>query len=119
MDAIFFKLRTGCQWAALEVAGFGKNSTLYGWYSIWRDLKVFHNIYLMALNEYDECHGIDWTWLSLDCCMTKSPLGGESTGPNPTDRGKLGTKRSCLVDAVGIPLAICVAGANVHDMKLY
>jgi Transposase DDE domain len=41
--------------------------------------------------------------------------GGELTGPNPTDRGKPGTKRHVLVDANGIPLAILLSAANVHD----
>lgn len=39
-------------------------------------------------------------------------------GPNPTDRGKNGTKRSVIVDAEGGPLGIAIAGANVHDTKL-
>ena len=39
-------------------------------------------------------------------------------GPNPTDRGKDGVKRSVLVEADGGPLAVVVAGANVHDAKL-
>jgi putative transposase len=39
-------------------------------------------------------------------------------GPNPTDRGKNGVKRSLLVEADGGPLAVVVAGANVHDTKL-
>lgn len=43
---------------------------------------------------------------------------GKKTGPNPTDRGKLGTKRSILTDENGIPLSIVVAGANVPDAKL-
>jgi putative transposase len=45
-------------------------------------------------------------------------LGGKSTGPNPTDRSKSGTKRSLLVDGQGIPLGITVDGANRHDMKM-
>jgi len=45
-------------------------------------------------------------------------LGEKSTGPNPTDRSKTGTKRSLLVEAHGIPIAVTVAGANRHDMKL-
>ncbi len=48
----------------------------------------------------------------------QSPFGGEATGPNPTDRGKKGTKRSLLTEGKGIPLAVVVAGANRHDMKL-
>ena len=39
-------------------------------------------------------------------------------GPNPTDRGKNGVKRSLLVEADGGPLAVVVAGANVPDFKL-
>ena len=41
--------------------------------------------------------------------------GGECVGPNPTDRGKPGTKRHVLVDAGGIPLALELTPANVHD----
>jgi putative transposase len=39
-------------------------------------------------------------------------------GKNPTDRGKQGCKRSLLVDGNGLPLALEVAPANRHDMKL-
>ena len=40
-------------------------------------------------------------------------------GPNPTDRGKLGTKRHLFTDATGLPLAVLVTGANVHDCKVF
>ena len=52
--------------------------------------------------------------------MEPSPrrrLGGKSTGPNPTDRRKSGTKRSLLVEGNGIPVGVVVGGANRHDMK--
>ena len=42
----------------------------------------------------------------------------KKTGKNPTDRGKQGVKRSILTDARGVPLAIVVAEANIHDSKL-
>lgn len=45
--------------------------------------------------------------------------GGQETGPNPTDRGKLGSKRHIVVDARGIPLAITVTGANRHDSMAF
>lgn len=47
-----------------------------------------------------------------------SEKGGCLTGPNPTDRGKLGTKYHVLVTADGLPLAIMVSGANRHDSML-
>lgn len=43
---------------------------------------------------------------------------GKNTGKNPTDRGKLGTKRSVLTDQRGVPLGVAVSGANTHDVKL-
>ena len=44
---------------------------------------------------------------------------GECVGPNPTDRGKPGSKRHVLVDASGIPLALLLSAANVHDSRLF
>ena len=41
--------------------------------------------------------------------------GGAETGPNPTDRGKPGTKRHLVTDARGTPLGLTLSGANQHD----
>jgi transposase len=41
--------------------------------------------------------------------------GGEATGPNPTDRGKAGSKYHVAVDQNGIPLAVRLSAANAHD----
>jgi len=43
---------------------------------------------------------------------------GKKTGKNPTDRGKIGVKRSVLIDGRGVPISVAVSGANVHDQKL-
>ena len=43
---------------------------------------------------------------------------GDLVGPNPTDRAKVGVKRSILVEAEGGPLSVVIAGANVPDFKL-
>jgi putative transposase len=45
------------------------------------------------------------------------PLGGDETGPDPTNRGKLGTKRHVLSDRRGAPLAVVISAANRTDMK--
>ena len=36
-------------------------------------------------------------------------------GPNPTDRGKAGSKRHVLTEGRGVPLATIVTAANVND----
>ena len=40
------------------------------------------------------------------------------TGNNPTDRGKLGTKRHILTDKDGIPLSAVITSANTHDVTV-
>src|SRR5829696_1685126 len=44
--------------------------------------------------------------------------GGCLTGPNPTDRGKPGSKYHLLTDRRGIPLAVDLSAANTHDSML-
>lgn len=41
-----------------------------------------------------------------------------ATGLNPTDRGKLGTKRHVVVDARGTPLGLTLIGANCHHSRM-
>ena len=47
--------------------------------------------------------------------VPRSQKGGDETGPNPTDRGRLGTKRHLVTDRNGILLAFVLTGANTHD----
>ena len=117
MTAIFYILRTGCQWNALP-RSLGASSTVHDRFQQWERAGVFVAFWQAGLTEYDEQVGIDWEWQSMDGAMTKAPLGGDATGPNPTDRGKSGTKRSLLTDGHGIPLGLATAGANRHDKKL-
>jgi putative transposase len=84
----------------------------------WQKEGIFREMWQAGVLEYDQAVGLEWQWQSMDGAMSKAPLGGEATGPNPTDRAKKGTKRSVLTEAEGIPLAVAVAGANRNDMKL-
>jgi transposase len=40
------------------------------------------------------------------------------TGHNPTDRGKLGSKRHILTDKEGIPISTFITSANTHDVTV-
>jgi transposase len=90
MEAILLVLRTGMQWNALDVSGICSSSSAHRRFQEWRAAGVFHEIWRQGLLAYDEVVGIDWSWLAADGAMTKAPLGGPKTGPNPTDRAKKG-----------------------------
>jgi transposase len=44
-------------------------------------------------------------------------LIGAQTGPNPTDRAKLGSKRHLICDGRGVPFALQLTGANQNDSQ--
>ncbi len=90
--AIFYVLTTGIQWKALPRC-LGAPSTVHDRFQEWAEAGVFERLWATGLLEFDASVGLDWTWQALDGAMTKAPLGGAATGPNPTDRGKSGTKR--------------------------
>lgn len=112
--AIFYILTTGVQWKAVPRC-LGAASTVHDRFQQWVRAGVFEALWATGLMEFDASVGLDFTWQSIDGCMTKAPLGGEATGRNPTDRGKLGTKRHLLTDGHGLPIGLVVTGANRHD----
>jgi transposase len=117
-DAIFYVLRTGCQWQALDQTELCVHSTAHARFQEWVEAGVFLKVWQTGVEQFEELCGINWNWLSMDGAMTKAPLGGEKTGPNPTDRGKSGVKRSVLTEGHGVPIGLTIEGANRHDMKL-
>jgi putative transposase len=90
MNAILLVLRTGMQWNALSATGICSSSSAHRRFQEWARAGVFERFWRQGLLAYDQLQGIEWEWLSCDGLLGKAPLGGEATGPNPTDRGKKG-----------------------------
>lgn len=76
MDAIFFVLRTGCQWNTLNATRICSSSSAHRRFQEWRDAGVFERFWQNGLLVCEHLNVIDWSWLSLDGCLTKSPLAG-------------------------------------------
>jgi transposase len=71
----------------------------------WQEAGVWHAFHRALLDRLGGAGLIDWSRCSLDAASLPAKAGGTATGPNPTDRGKPGSKRHVLVDTGGIPLA--------------
>jgi transposase len=84
----------------------------------WIDAGIFDQLEQLCLDAYDQIVGLDLSDVIVDGCIVKAPCGGEVAGRSPVDRGKLGTKRSVMTDAFGIPLGCVIAPANRHDSPL-
>lgn len=103
LDGIFYVLRTGCQWKALPPE-FGSDSSVHRCFQLLVKRNLFRDLWMVALEEYDDLKGLNRKWQSMDGAMTKAPLGGEKPGANPTDRAKSGTKRSLLTEGHCLPI---------------
>ena len=73
---------------ALNATGICSSSSAHRRFQEWEQAGVFDEIWRKGLLEYHTLVGIDWAWVAADGAMTKAPLGGPKTGPNPTDRAK-------------------------------
>ena len=101
MDAIFFVLRTGCQWNALNATGLCASSTAHDRFQEWQEAGVFLKLWQAGLQEYDEVKGLDWSWQSMDGAMTKAPLGGEKNRTQPHGPGQRRRQTQCAHRGVG------------------
>jgi transposase len=117
---ILIRLVTGSSWVDIEqiLDGQVSDTTLRSRRDEWIEAGVFESLKNEATAAFDRVIGLDLSEVSLDGSLHKAPYGGEGTGPNPTDRAKLGWKWSVAVEAHGIPIGWVIDGANHNDVKL-
>jgi hypothetical protein len=84
----------------------------------WIAAGFFEQLNDEALAAFDRIIGLDLDDDALDGSLHKAPYGGEGTGPNPTDRAKLGWKWSVASERHGIPIGWVIDGANRNDVAM-
>jgi Putative transposase of IS4/5 family (DUF4096) len=119
LAGIVYQLRTGIPWRLLPTGQLGRGSPI----TCWRRLPDWQRRRLAAAPppavggaEPPRRAGLVARQPRLDQCAGRA--GGCLTGPNPTDRGKPGSKYHPLVDRRGIPLAAGLSAANIYDSML-
>jgi len=117
---ILIRLVTGASWVDIEAILDFKvsDTTLRARRDEWICAGVFDQIHAEAVNAFDRIIGLDLSEVAIDGSLHKAPYGGEGTGPNPTDRAKLGWKWSIGVDRHGVPIGWAIDGANRNDVRM-
>src|SRR3712207_953567 len=120
VEALRFFVREGVQWRELRAtAGRASGSTLRRRLDDWSATAVLRRVHV-ALVRMVRAGPDAAPWdVVVDSCSVRAKRGGELTGPNPTDRGKAGTKYHVVVSTDGLPLAAVPSAANVHDTRLF
>lgn len=117
VNGILFALQTGVPWRRLPATtDFPSGYTCRRYLRRWHKRGIWQRLFEALLAELQQQHKIDWYRALVDSASVRAPSGGGKTGPNPTDRRKLGSKHHVLTDANGIPLAIILTEANRHDV---
>jgi transposase len=110
-------LRFGCSYQSIADCACSA-TTIRERRDEWMKAGIFARLKAIARDAYDRIVGLVLEELAVDGCIAKAPGGGEVAGRSPVDRGKLGYKRSLLVEGKGIPLGRVLAPANRHDSPL-
>lgn len=116
LTGILFVLKTGIPWEDLPAEmGCGSGMTCWRRLHEWHQAGVWQRLHEVLLAQLHQADQIDWSRAVVDSASVPAPQGGDKTGPNPTDRGKSGTKDHVISDGNGIPLATVVTSANTND----
>jgi len=120
IETLRFFVREGVQWRELRATadracGSTLRRRLDGWGATALPRKVHVALIRMVRAGPDVA---PWD-VVVDSCSVRAKRGGELTGPNPTDRGKAGTKYHIVASTDGLPLGVVPSAANVHDTRLF
>lgn len=115
LNGIVHVLRTGVAWEDLP-REFGCGMTCWRRLRLWQRAGVWRRLHELLLADLRAVGGIGLSRACVDSSSLRALKGGEATGPNPTDRGRAGSKHHVVVDARGTPLATTVTGAHRNDV---
>lgn len=118
LNAIFYLLKTGCQWRMLPKC-FPKWELVYYYFIKWKNTDVIEQLNEFLRDYIRKKAGRNVSH-SLECIDSQpvktTRLGGQDRG---YDGGKHinGRKRHIITDRLGLLLTVVVHAANVHDSK--
>ena len=117
LTGIVFVLKTGIPWEDLpQEMNCGCGMTCWRRLRDWQEAGVWKRLHNVLLAELRAADKIDWSRAAVDSSSVRAVGGGDQTGPNPTDRRKLGSKHHLVVDGRGVPLEVQLSGANRNDV---
>lgn len=117
LKSIIYKIESCCNWRNVPIYGDYSYGTVYNYFQLWIQNKIFSKLYKHILKIYSTNIHISWKYLSVDSSMIRALRGGECIGRNHFDRNRNAVKLNVIVDNNGIPLSYNTSPANEHDIN--
>ena len=93
---LIYVLKTGIPWRRLpKQLGYGSGVTCWRRLREWQKAGVFILLFRNLLDRLGRCGTIDWSQACVDSATVPAKKG-QNVEPNPTDRGKSGSKGHLL-----------------------
>jgi putative transposase len=89
LDAILFRLRSGCQWNQLP-KDFPDDSSVHRTFQRWIRLGLIDRLWATLIAACEELGGVDWQWQAADAALGKARFGGIKSAPIPLTAPKKG-----------------------------
>jgi transposase len=119
LTGIIFVLKSGIPWEMLpQEMGCGSGMTCWRRLKEWQEAGVWERLRRKLLDRLAEEGQIDWSRSRSTRRALRLP-GGEKTGPNPTDRGKSGSKRHLFGRPWRGPLRACLVKVRVKPFGVF
>ncbi len=91
MAAIWYVMRTGCPWRALNATKLCSAATAERRFRLWREAGVFERLHAKCLEQAQAARQVDWSFLAVDGRHTPAPLSRTGKGG---PRGLIGRGRA-------------------------
>ena len=117
VDAIFYILRTGCQWRYLP-KDFPPKSTVWRYFKQWQEdgtMERIHDALRTKVRAAEKPYS-PRTTASVDSQSVDTTSGGEERGRDNA-KNVDGRKRHIIIDSMGLLLSVLVTAANVDDAR--
>ena len=113
IEAILFRIRTGCPWRDLPEE-FGKSNSIFQKYNRWSIKDKIMKIFKLLANDAD----IEWLFIDGTHVRAHQHSAGIKNQDISKSIGGNSSKIHLAVDALGNPIEFIISDGTTHDVKV-
>ncbi len=114
--AVVYVLTSGCAWRHLPPTFGTSSATAHRRFTMWTEAGLWRRLHRAVLDELGARGEVDWTSAIIDAASVRAKRGA----PRPGRIRLIAARRVAnSMSCPGVPLAVAVSGANLHDSQAF